>query len=137
MIGLLESWMLFSWAYCFKYFLICIVNSMVAQFIKSLKKNYFIKAPVLLDLYSKYFLYKIKKQIYCNFILFSQDQSVPDPIRPRSNSNQFKSAKRPIGTRQRNSLSISNPLLASQLSKSAPVKTLPIEKMIWSRRDPR
>ncbi|XP_023320457.1 uncharacterized protein LOC111695373 isoform X2 [Eurytemora carolleeae] len=70
-------------------------------------------------------------------LLMRQDQSVPDPIRPRSNSNQFKSAKRPIGTRQRNSLSISNPLLASQLSKSAPVKTLPIEKMIWSRRDPR
>ena len=72
----------------------------------------------------------------CNFVVV-KDQSVPDPIRPRSNSNQFKSAKRPIGTRQRNSLSISNPLLASQLSKSAPVKTLPIEKMIWSRRDPR
>jgi len=64
-------------------------------------------------------------------------QQVPDPIRSRSNSNQFKSAKRPIGARQRNSLSISSPLLASQLSKSAPVKTLPIEQMIWSRRDPR
>jgi len=70
-------------------------------------------------------------------LLMRQDPSIPDPIRPRSNSNQFKSAKRPISQRQRNSLSISSPLVASQLSKSAPVKTLPIEQMIWSRRDPR
>lgn len=70
-------------------------------------------------------------------LLMRQDPQVPDPIRSRSNSNQFKSAKRPIAARQRNSLSISSPLLASQLSKSAPVKTLPIEQMIWSRRDPR
>jgi len=70
-------------------------------------------------------------------LLARQDPLCPDPIRPRSNSNQFKSAKRPIAARQRNSLSISSPLLASQLSKSAPVKTLPIEQMIWSRRDPR
>lgn len=70
-------------------------------------------------------------------LLLRQESTVPDPIRPRSNSNQFKSARRPIAARQRNSLSISNPLLASQLSKSAPVKTLPIEQMIWSRRDPR
>merc|ERR1719430_1184171 len=66
-----------------------------------------------------------------------QQNQVPDPIRSRSNSNQFKSAKRPIAARQRNSLSISNPLLASQLSKSAPVKNLPLDNLIWSRRDPR
>ena len=62
---------------------------------------------------------------------------VPDPIRSRSNSNQFKSAKRPIAARQRNSLSISNPILASQLSKSAPVKNLPLDNLIWNRREPR
>lgn len=66
-----------------------------------------------------------------------QQNQVPDPIRSRSNSNQFKSAKRPIAARQRNSLSISNPLLASQLSKSAPVKNLPLDNMIWNRREPR
>jgi len=70
-------------------------------------------------------------------LLMRQDPLVPDPIRPRSSSNQYKSAKRPIAARQRNSLSISSPLLASQLSKSAPVKTLPIEQMIWSRREAR
>ena len=57
-----------------------------------------------------------------------QQAQVPDPIRSRSNSNQFKSAKRPIAARQRNSLSISNPILASQLSKSAPVKNLPLDR---------
>merc|ERR1712226_763282 len=35
-----------------------------------------------------------------------QQNQVPDPIRSRSNSNQFKSAKRPIAARQRNSLSL-------------------------------
>lgn len=62
---------------------------------------------------------------------------MPDPIRSRSNSNQFKSAKRPIAARQRNSLSISNPILASQLSKSAPAKNLPLDNLIWNRREPR
>jgi len=66
-----------------------------------------------------------------------QQSQVPDPIRSRSNSNQFKSAKRPIAARQRNSLSISNPILASQLSKSAPVKNLPLDSLIWNRREPR
>jgi len=66
-----------------------------------------------------------------------QQNQVPDPIRSRSNSNQFKSAKRPIAARQRNSLSISNPILASQLSKSAPVKNLPLDNLIWNRREPR
>ena len=32
---------------------------------------------------------------------------------------------------------MSNPLLVSQLSKSAPVKNLPLDNLIWSRRDPR
>merc|ERR1719167_1300975 len=70
-------------------------------------------------------------------LLMRKEPQVPDPIRSRSNSNQFKSAKRPIAARQRNSLSISNPILASQLSKSAPVKNLPLDNLIWSRRDPR
>jgi len=70
-------------------------------------------------------------------LLMRKEPQVPDPIRSRSNSNQFKSAKRPITNRQRNSLSISNPLLASQLSKSAPVKNLPLDNLIWTRRDPR
>jgi len=70
-------------------------------------------------------------------LLMRKEPQVPDPIRSRSNSNQFKSAKRPIVNRQRNSLSMSNPLLVSQLSKSAPVKNLPLDNLIWSRRDPR
>lgn len=70
-------------------------------------------------------------------LLMRKEPQVPDPIRSRSNSNQFKSAKRPIVNRQRNSLSMSNPLLVSQLSKSAPVKNLPLDNLIWTRRDPR
>merc|ERR1719461_1153938 len=69
-------------------------------------------------------------------LLMRKGPEVPDPIRSRSNSNQFKSAKRPIVNRQRNSLSLSNPLLVSQLSKSAPVKN-PTLDMIWNRREPR
>jgi len=69
-------------------------------------------------------------------LLMRKGPEVPDPIRSRSNSNQFKSAKRPIVNRQRNSLSLSNPLLVSQLSKSAPVKNPTID-MIWKRREPR
>ena len=69
-------------------------------------------------------------------LLMRRGPEVPDPIRSRSNSNQFKSAKRPIVNRQRNSLSLSNPLLVSQLSKSAPVKN-PTLDMIWNRREPR
>ncbi len=69
-------------------------------------------------------------------LLMRKGPEVPDPIRSRSNSNQFKSAKRPIVNRQRNSLSLSNPLLVSQLSKSAPVKN-PNMDMIWNRREPR
>lgn len=69
-------------------------------------------------------------------LLMRKGPEVPDPIRSRSNSNQFKSAKRPIVNRQRNSLSLSNPLLVSQLSKSAPVKN-PTMDMIWNRREPR
>ena len=69
-------------------------------------------------------------------LLMRKGPEVPDPIRSRSNSNQFKSAKRPIVNRQRNSLSLSNPLLVSQLSKSAPVKN-PTLDMIWKRREPR
>ena len=34
-------------------------------------------------------------------------------------------------------MSISNPILASQLSKSAPVKNLPLDNLIWNRREPR
>merc|ERR550525_1573240 len=69
-------------------------------------------------------------------LLMRKGPEVPDPIRSRSNSNQFKSAKRPIVNRQRNSLSLSDPLLVSQLSKSAPVKN-PTLDMIWNRREPR
>jgi len=69
-------------------------------------------------------------------LLMRKGPEVPDPIRSRSNSNQFKSAKRPIVNRQRNSLSLSNPLLVSQLSKSAPVKNQTLD-MIWNRREPR
>lgn len=68
-------------------------------------------------------------------LLMRKGPEVPDPIRSRSNSNQFKSAKRPIVNRQRNSLSLSNPLLVSQLSKSAPVKNPTLD--IWNRREPR
>jgi len=68
-------------------------------------------------------------------LLMRKGPEVPDPIRSRSNSNQFKSAKRPIVNRQRNSLSLSNPLLVSQLSKSAPVKNASLD--IWNRREPR
>ena len=70
-------------------------------------------------------------------LMRNKQAEVPDPLRSRSNSNQFKSAKRPIVNRQRNSLSLSNPLLVSQLSKSAPVKNLQLDSLIWNRREPR
>lgn len=71
-------------------------------------------------------------------LLMRKDPTIHDPIRPRSNSNQFKAAKTRIAPRQRSSLSASNPLLASQLSKSAPINnSVPVDRMIWSRRDPR
>jgi len=70
-------------------------------------------------------------------LLMRKEPAVHDPIRSRSNSNQFKAAKTRIAPRQRSSLSASNPLLASQLSKSAPINCAPIERMIWSRREAR